>query len=99
MKFEKTVIEKKASVFDELGRVKWQIREEVIFVCPSKLRNSSENSTLVMLSEPLSEGTNGRAKKFKKTGDDESVPSDMGIQSRYVLWFDKAGHTVKLITC
>ena len=39
----KTVKEKKVSVIDVSGRVKWQMREAIIYACPSKLSISNEN--------------------------------------------------------
>ena len=68
MKLERRVTEKKVSVIDETGRVKWIMREVVNFSCPSKLSNLNEKSAQAMLSqESLPEGTNGRgrAKKFR----------------------------------
>ena len=44
--------------------------------CPLKLSISNKNSAKVMLPEPESEGTNGRAKKFKELRDDQSHAQD-----------------------
>ena len=88
MKLEKRVTEKRVSVIDELRRVKWQMREAVNFACPSKPRNLNENSALAMLSEPLSKGTNGRAKKLKGMRDDQCHAQDQKFRVEEDLQLD-----------
>ena len=46
-----------------------------------------------MLSEPLSEGTNGRAKKFKGMRDDQSHAQDKIFRVEEDLPLDEINHT------
>ena len=89
----KTVKEKKVSVIDLSGRVKWQMREAIIYACPLKPSINNENSAKVMLPEPESGGTNGRAKKFKEQNDDQSQAQDKIIGVEEDLQLDQMNNT------
>ena len=65
------------------------MREAIIYACPSKRSISNENSAKVMLPEPESEGTNGRAKKFKELRDDQSQAQDNIIRVEEDLQLDQ----------